>query len=254
MTVRPLGPDEDHLVEAIFEATLALGRPLPFPLADLDRYRHLCLGWYLGPGREDVRVLEVDGAVVGYVLVCIDDRAHRGWCRRPAWDWTTRAVREIAAGRYPVESERFHRLRLRDGFSALAGPPPPCAGHLHLNIAAGHRQGSGARDLLAAAEGRLRRAGRDQWYGEVNARIGRRASALERLGGRVVDRRTNHTLSWLVGAPVERLRIVRRVPAYSQPLRRNARYISPATTAMPSSTIGYPNRQRSSGSVSKFIP
>ncbi len=55
------------------------------------------------------------------------------------------------------------------------------------------------------------------WYGEVNARVGRRATALERLVGPVVDRTPNRTASWLVGKPVERLTVVRPVAVVSPP-------------------------------------
>jgi hypothetical protein len=46
----------------------------------------------------------------------------------------------------------------------------------------------------------------------MNARAGRRVAGLGRWGGEVVARRPNATLSWLAGAPVERLTVVRRVP------------------------------------------
>jgi hypothetical protein len=51
-------------------------------------------------------------------------------------------------------------------------------------------------------------AGLSGWYGEINAVEGRRAKALELLGS-IVHKAPNHTLSWLVGQPVERLTLVR---------------------------------------------
>jgi hypothetical protein len=44
-----------------------------------------------------------------------------------------------------------------------------------------------------------------------NARAGRRVAALGRWGAEVVARHPNRTLTWLVGAPVERLTVVRHV-------------------------------------------
>lgn len=46
----------------------------------------------------------------------------------------------------------------------------------------------------------------------MNARVGHRSRALERLGAIVIHRAPNHTLSWLLGQPVERLTVARRLP------------------------------------------
>ena len=45
----------------------------------------------------------------------------------------------------------------------------------------------------------------------MNAIAGTRASALARYGAEVVGREPNHTLTWLVGRPVERLVTLRRL-------------------------------------------
>jgi hypothetical protein len=50
------------------------------------------------------------------------------------------------------------------------------------------------------------------WWGEINARAGRRVAALGRWGSEVVARQPNRTLTWLADAPVERLTVVRHVP------------------------------------------
>jgi hypothetical protein len=54
-------------------------------------------------------------------------------------------------------------------------------------------------------------AGFESWYGEMNARTGRRVAALGRWGAEVVARRRNGTLTWLTGSPVERLTVLRHV-------------------------------------------
>jgi hypothetical protein len=211
--IRPLASGDDAAVGAIFEATLALGRPLGFACPDLDAYRDLCLAWYLGPGRSDAVVAETNEGVVGYPLVATDGAAHARWARRAALGWAARTVPALVAGRYPPSAERFYRLRLRDGWASALGPPPPCPAHLHVNLLHGHRGGRAGRWLIDAAEDRLRAAGLDRYHGEINTPVGRRAAALERHGARVVHRQVNHTLSWLEGRPVERLRVVRRVEA-----------------------------------------
>jgi hypothetical protein len=84
--------------------------------------------------------------------------------------------------------------------------------HVHLNLMPSVRAGRGGRLLAARADELCRRLGAFGWYGEINARAGRRASALQRLGGEIVRRSPNRTLTWVMGAPVERLTVVRRLP------------------------------------------
>lgn len=45
----------------------------------------------------------------------------------------------------------------------------------------------------------------------MNAPVGRRLQALERVVGPVTDRRLNHTLTWMTGEAVERLTVVRHL-------------------------------------------
>ena len=242
MNVRSLRPGDDRDVERIFAATVASGRPLPFDCPDFDDYTDLCLGWYLGPGRDDAVVLEDLGQVVGYALVCTNDQDHRRWSRPVATTWIARTVRGLASGRYPADARRFYRLRIHDGWEAILAPPPPCTAHLHCNVEAGHRGGRSGRLLINAAEERFREAGVTQWYGEINAPVGRRGAALVRNGARIVHRQHNRTLSWLADREIERLRFTRRVgeapPTQSQPERRNARYSKAAAVAITVSTNG----------------
>jgi hypothetical protein len=48
------------------------------------------------------------------------------------------------------------------------------------------------------------------WYADINSKSGRRSASLERLGGQIIQRSHNRTLSWLAGESIERLRVVRR--------------------------------------------
>lgn len=212
LSVRPLADDDDDEgVRQVFRATLALGRPVA-DLAGLDRYEALCLDWYLGPERSDVRVLVDDEGPVGYVLVGTQPHAQRRWVRRAATRFVAASVVRLVTGRYRGDSARFARLRLRDGWDLRAAPEPMPV-HIHLNLLPTARAGRGARLLVAHADEVCRRLGAPGWFGEINARAGRRVVALHRLGGEVVHRAPNRTLTWLVGAPVERLTVVRRLPA-----------------------------------------
>jgi hypothetical protein len=209
-TIRRLTPSVIPDVRRVFRETVALGRPLPFPVPGFAAYEQLCLGWFLGPGWEDAAVLDQDAVVRGYVLVCTDLPAYRRWAARAAAAWALRATARLAAGRLAPEAARFYRLRLLDGVQALKdGPAPPMPAVVHLNLDPGLRGGMEGLRLARHADRRCAEAGLPGWYGEVNAPVGGRAAGLRRGGFEVVHRAPNHTLSWLAGRPVERLTVVR---------------------------------------------
>jgi hypothetical protein len=215
--VRPLERAADtHAVRRVFRATLALGRPVSFPLPGLARYEALCLDWYLGAGREDAAVVEHDGTVVGYALVCTDPAGHARATRDEALRFAAWAAPRVFARRLPDPARTFWRLRLRDGWVAWrrSGGTPPFP-HAHLNLVSGARATRATLELLAHIDRRARVAGLPTWRGEVNAVRGRRRSALERVVGPVVDVVPNQTYSWLAGRPVDRLTVERAVPAHA---------------------------------------
>jgi hypothetical protein len=212
---------DDHAIRQVFRSTLALGRPVPFPLPGLARYEAICLDWYLGPGRDDVAVVEQDGTVVGYALVCTDGGGHTRGTRDAAIRFAAWAAPRIAARRLPDPARTFWRLRLVDGWAAWrrsrhtsASPP---AAHAHLNLVRGARATRATLQLLAHIDDRVRAAGLTSWQGEVNAVRGRRRSALERVVGPVVDETPNHTYTLLAGRPVDRLTVERQVPPGGSP-------------------------------------
>lgn len=213
MRVRALRDGDDDDIAEVFRSTLVLGAGLAAPPPDLLRYQALCLDWYLDAGRPDAAVLEGgDGRVVGYALVCTDPDRHRRWVRRAGARFAAGVALRWAAGRYPPDAARFHRLRLRDGWTLWRHAPPALAqlGHAHVNLLPEARAAQAGRLLAAHVDARVARAGLPGWFGEINAAAGTRARALERLGGVIVHRAPNHTLTALAGQPVERLTVVRR--------------------------------------------
>jgi hypothetical protein len=214
--LRPLhGAADDAAVRRLFRATLGLGRPLAFPLPGIHRYEALCLDWYLGPGRDDAAVLELDGTVVGYVLVCCDASDHARAQRVAAARFTAWAAPRVAARRLPEPARTFWRLRLLDGATAWrTGVRSPA--HAHVNLDRSARGTGHSLEVRAHIDARVRRAGHDHWIGEINAVRGRRAGALARLVGEVVDAVPSRTYAWLEGRPVDRLTVRRRVPAPAQ--------------------------------------
>lgn len=209
LTLRPLRPSDDAAVRDIFWATLSLGRPVP-GITSLDAYADLCLDWYLGPDRASAAVLDIDGEVGGYVLVGTKLEAHRRWTRRRAVRFGGRTCLQLLGRHHPPSAARFLRLRLRDGWE-LRRAPTPAPVHAHMNLVRGARTGSAAALLRDHVDDVARRAGSLSWYGEINAPVGRRETALHRLGFDVVHRSPNRTLSWLTGTPVDRLTVVREI-------------------------------------------
>jgi NTE family protein len=78
---------------------------------------------------------------------------------------------------------------------------------------------------------RVRRARLPGWVGEINAVAGHRWRAIERMGGQVSHRAPNHTLTALVGKPVERLTLVRSLASSLPPPPAPRRRARPPETA-----------------------
>jgi hypothetical protein len=216
LRIRPLRTADERALRRVFRATIALGHPVSdHPGVDraLRPYERLCLGWYLGPGRRHASVLRDDDRVVGYALVCVDAEGFGRWQRHAAARYLAHVVPRLALRRDPASIRRFYRLRLRDGWDLWRHTDDRVAGlpHAHFNATApGALPGRLLADHVDAV---VAAAGFEAWYGEMNARAGRRVAALGRWGTEIISRRPNATLTWLTGAPVERLTVLRRVAA-----------------------------------------
>lgn len=152
-----------------------------------------------------------DGTVAGYALVAVDPGIVSTLIRHEMIHHLRSVPEAIRLG--GRQAACFYLDRVRDLRELLgAGPGATGAPHAHLNIIGGHRAGSVALELLAHIDVRMSLAGHDRWVGEVNAPVGRRRGALERLGFELVDCAPNRTLSRLAGDPVERLTLERRLP------------------------------------------
>lgn len=228
--VRHYTSADEPEVARIFRETLCLGRPLGFPLAGIDRYQRLCLDWFLRQGSNDVGVYEEDGRIHGYVLVCTDLASYHRWAARKALAWTTQVLFGLAFGRLRGQDARFHRLRLRDGWTAaLHAPHAPMPALVHVNLDRSARNTGAAQALLRFADLRCAAAGREGWFAEINTR-NHRASALAAIGLHSIHSQPSHTLSWLLKERVNRLTVVHRV---GEPIGRvpSAPATSPSSTA-----------------------
>jgi hypothetical protein len=220
MSVERARSEDEVEIRALFRTTLLLGRPVPFAdraPALLAAYERLCLDPYLAPGSPTVVGVLRDtpsGSVRGYAIVCLDAGALRRPRARGLAAFVVRAAPWLAPR---GEASTFVRSRLRDGW-ALRRPARAVAHlpHAHFNAAPGASRLPG-RLLADFVDEVCRAAGYRRWYGEINARVGRRAAAITaHWGGEIVDRTPNRTLSRMRGVPVERLTVLRRVPPVAE--------------------------------------
>jgi hypothetical protein len=216
MRVELARPEDEPEVRALFRTTLLLGRPLPFAdraPALVAAYERLCLDPYLAPGSPTiVGVLREtpSGRVRGYALVCLDAASLRPHRSRGLAAFVARATPWLAPR---GDATTFVRSRFRDGW-ALRRPARAVRDlpHTHFNAAPGTGRLPG-RLLADFVDDVCRAGGHPSWYGEINARVGRRGTAITAWwGGEIVDRTPNRTLSRMLGVPVERLTVVRTVP------------------------------------------
>jgi hypothetical protein len=211
--VRPLTDEDEATLRRLFHETMVMGRPLPFSLADGGRYESLCLDWYLGSGRQDAVVVDAGGEIVGFALVCTDRAGYRRWVRGHAARYAAYSVVTLCRTNPWSPLARFHRCRLRDGWVMWRGASPTFPAHAHVNVLPHRLARWAGKLLLDSVDERCRAAEVPGWYGEINALVGKRAGALERVVGPIEHRAPNHTLTWLMGRPVERLTVTRAVPS-----------------------------------------
>ena len=207
---RPYRPVDRDAVVAVFHATLVLGRRLPFRLAGAHEYAELSLGWFLDAELDRAAVWDDGERVVGYALAAADLDGLARAQRRGARALAGVLGRRVAARRLDSDSRRFWMARGRDALAlARRSGREPARFVGHLNLLSAHRAGVAGRRLVEHIDRECAVAGHDRWYGEVNAPAGRRRGAIRRYGMDVAWREPNHTLTRLVGEPVERLVTVR---------------------------------------------
>lgn len=204
--------DQDG-VRRLFLETFAMGSPMPFVPYRFDLYCSMSLDWYLDEGH--VVVAKEDGEVVGYAMLCPNEKRLNRWLLPRAIRLLVVVVIGVVAGRVDSPSRRFYWLRFRDSLRIVLGRRSGTEGvgaHVHLNVARAYRSGSVAARLLEAIDQVCRDLGVEKWLGEMNAMPRTRRRALGRLFGDLVDEQPNLTFSWLAGSTVSRLTFRRRVP------------------------------------------
>lgn len=208
--IRPLEPGDGLEIRRLFRSTVRPRRPHALEYADLVGYERLCIDWYLTVGRADARVVEQDGEIVGYLLVCLDQPAYDAWARRRAVRWAGRAAFRLATGQLGGDARRFAALHVGDLLATRGqGIPRPFPAHAHLNVAASARDDSIGNRLVATVDELVELTGLCGWFGQIDVPASGSLGAFERDGVRIVHRRFNRTSSWTHGTPVHRVTVAR---------------------------------------------
>lgn len=206
----PIGPGMWPEVVAIFWDTFALGSPIPFRLTTADVYERLALDWYRDHP-EPSRVAMVDGQIVGYVLVCLNHAAFEANQIRNGLSYL-RHVLPLFTTPISRYERKFILSRLIDGFEAWRDEDPMAVGaHAHFNVAQGFRSGLLVKEYVEHIDAMCSEAGLTHWFGQMNARNGRRIRLLEEYGFTVMSARYNRTLSWMTRSEVQRITVIREI-------------------------------------------
>ena len=181
-------------VARLFQSSMCLGDPLPFPLKRIKQYEDLCIGWYL---RSDAKY-----SVVAVVV-------------------TTRSLRLIlivclmrAARLVDTQSWAFYRNRVRDARNAWSFRRTQTIWpniSVHMNIERQFRTGEVSLALRNHIDEVCRVTGNDFWIGEVNAVGEKRARALSRVVGEVLSIRKNITMAEATAQDVRLVTVMRKV-------------------------------------------
>ena len=213
MQVLPAKGSESY-IRTLFWETVSIGNPLPFTLSCARRYEELGLGWYLTHGINDAAVVERDGNVIGYGLFCADAQSFRKHQNQQILLLAIEVLFAFFTFRINVESRRFYWYRIRDSLTIFRSRntlPADVHAHAHLNVNRANHDAFAARMLRDHSDAVSRRHGLNAYFGEMNAVGGKRLLSLRRVGGDVVNESRNFTFSWLAGAQVRRLTLVRTV-------------------------------------------
>jgi hypothetical protein len=213
MQVLPAKGSESY-IRTLFWETVSIGNPLPFTLSCARRYEELGLGWYLTHGINDAAVVERDGNVIGYGLFCADAQSFRKHQNQQILLLVIEVLFAFFTFRINVESRRFYWYRIRDSLTIFRSRnmlPADVHAHAHLNVNRANHDAFAARMLRDHSDAMSRRHGLNAYFGEMNAVGGKRLLSLRRVGGDVVNESRNFTFSWLAGAQVRRLTLVRTV-------------------------------------------
>ncbi len=213
MNILPAQGSENS-IRALFWETLSIGNPLPFSLSCARRYEELGLGWYLSHGIDDAAVVERDGIVIGYGLFCADAHSFKKHQNRQMLLLAIEVLFAFFTFRTNVESRRFYWFRICDSLTIFRSRntlPNDVHAHAHLNVNRANHDAFAARMLRGHLDAMCRRHGLNAYFGEMNAVGGKRVLSLRRVGGDVVNESRNFTFSWLAGAQVRRLTLLRTV-------------------------------------------
>lgn len=202
--LRPLTPADRADVHRLQRDTLVLGRPLPVPVMDLDHLLGFFLDYYVLIEPEFGVIVEADdGVAVGFGLGSADAHRRERWMQRRAaavgWRWLTRWPR------YDAFTKAFYRRRLADAREVLDDPPVKPSAVMHWSVLPTVR-GRVMWTMLRHFRDAFAARGLATFGGEYPLVLSRNSpDSWLRLNIQPVHQAPHHTLTWLLGEPVQRL-------------------------------------------------
>lgn len=188
LVVRPYEAGDRAAVRDVCYRTGYMGDPIDWQWRDEPSFADVFCGYYTDGEPESAFVVEVDGAVAGYLLGCVDSRrawnpgriigrhiVRRGllWRRGAAgviWRGIGDAVVDVASRRVDLRD-----LEFRD---------PRWPAHLHIDLLPVARDRGAGRQLVTAWFGRLRSLGVAGCHLQTMAENGSALAFFEALGFR----------------------------------------------------------------------
>ena len=164
-----------------------LGQPVDPIFEDRELFADFQTSYYLAREPGNVLVAEMDGSVVGYILLCTDEKAYARFLARQLPGLLLRALGNVCRGRYNKATRKYIGWFVTKGWREVPRRPDGAA-HFHVNAlpeARLHRLGRRLADrmeVMAAARG-VRKI-----YGQMTISPGKRGAAMfERIGWRITD-------------------------------------------------------------------
>lgn len=204
-TLRPYEPADRPAITALQRATLFMGAPLPFPVADLDELLALFTDYYLDCEPEHAFIAcDTAGRPAGYMLLTV----HPGRESQYRYARIGPLIRRIASRwrRYDAFTRLFYRLRARDAWEVIRHPEPELPAVVHWNMLPAARLAVAQQMQYLTATACLA-AGREHYGGGLTVEERHRATAWRLVGGEALATAPNHTLSVLTGRPIYRVTV-----------------------------------------------
>lgn len=217
--IRPYQPRDRAAVRRLCCQTGFLGEPIDPVYEDHELFADFLTTYYTDWEPESSFVLEIDGAIKGYLLGSRRPLRNQGYAFTQNIALFLRVLGRYH--RYAPRSRRFIRWMIMNGWREVPAAPRRTP-HFHINLLPEARKVSTTRALLSAYFSYLYRRGEKRVYGQIVTFESRRGEKMfERYGFRVLNRgeitkyRAYYPESVYVSTVIKNLETAEPLSAYS---------------------------------------